>query len=158
MRAGKVLGLGAALGVLLWAVGNNVGFAQEGLPPVRTLGFGPVPAVAFSLDGRYLAVGTLGSSVQLIETSSWQVARTFEGHTGWVFSVAFSPDGRLLASGSLDGTIKLWEVATGRELRTLQGHTGYVYSVAFSPDGRTLASGSCDNSVKLWNVSRYTYR
>jgi WD40 repeat protein len=79
MRAIRLFGL--ALGILVWAVGNNLGFAQGNLPPVRTLGFGDVASVVFSPDGRYLAVGTQGGSgVQLIDTSSWQVIRTFEGH------------------------------------------------------------------------------
>jgi WD40 repeat protein len=116
MRAKRFLGL--ALGILVWAVGNNLGFAQGNLPPVCTLGFSYVASVVFSPDGGYLAVGTRGGgSVQLIDTSSWQVIRTFEGHTSGVNSVAFSPDGKLLASGSSDETIKLWEVATGREVQ-----------------------------------------
>jgi len=152
MRAKRFLGL--ALGILVWAVGNNLGFAQGNLPPVCTLGFSYVASVVFSPDGGYLAVGTRGGgSVQLIDTSSWQVIRTFEGHTNLVNSVAFSPDGRLLASGSYDKTIKLWEVATGSLVRTLRGHTDWVSSVAFSPDGKLLASGSSDNTIKLWNVA-----
>jgi len=107
MRAIRLFGL--ALVMLFLATGNSLGFAQGNLPPVRTLGFGDVLSVVFSSDGRYLAVGTRGgSSVQLIDTSSWQVIRTFEGHTSGVNSVAFSPDGKLLASGSSDETIKLW--------------------------------------------------
>ena len=79
MRAKRFLGL--ALGILVWAVGNNLGFAQGNLPPVCTLGFSYVASVVFSPDGGYLAVGTRGGgSVQLIDTSSWQVIRTFEGH------------------------------------------------------------------------------
>jgi len=110
VRGAKLLG--AAIAILLLAAGN---FGQVGLSqgqPVRTLGFGEVTSVAFSPDGRYLAVGTQGGSgVQLIDTSSWQVIRTFEGHTGSVLSVAFSPDGMLLASGSYDETIKLWDIS-----------------------------------------------
>jgi WD40 repeat protein len=156
MRGAKLLGIGAAIAILLVAAGNSgqVGLSQGQIPPVRTLGFSVVTSVVFSPDGRYLAVGTRGgSSVQLIDTSRWQVIRTFEGHTYWVYSVAFSPDGRLLASGSGDTTIKLWEVASGSEVRTLTGHTDWVYSVAFSPDGRLLASGSNDRTIKLWDIS-----
>jgi len=149
MRMGKLLVLGAALVALALAAGNS-GWGQGQIPPVRTLGFGMVQSVVFSPDGRYLAVGTSGgSSVQLIDTSSWQVIRTFEGHSSHVTSVAFSPDGRLLASGSADRTIKLWEVATGQEVRTLSGS---VWSVAFSSDGRLLASGSF-GEIKLWEVA-----
>ena len=158
MRGAKLLG--AARAILLLAAGNfgKVGLSQGEIPPVRTLGFGAVASVVssvvFSPDGRYLAVGTWGgSSVQLIDTSSWQVIRTFEGHTRGVKSVAFSPDGKLLASGAADKTIKLWEVATGQEVRTLKGHNYAVNSVAFSPDGKLLASGSSDETIKLWEVA-----
>ncbi len=158
---GKLAALGAALVLLALAAGNSgqVGWAQGQLPPVRTLGFGSVYSVAFSPDGKYLAVGTGGgSSVQLIDIGSWRVVRTFEGHTRGVNSVAFSPDGLLLASGSKDATIKLWEVATGREVLTLSGHTDNVWSVAFSPDGRLLASGSYDYTIKLWYAGDLTGR
>jgi len=114
VRGAKLLGIGAAIGILLLVAGNfgKVGLSQGQIPPVRTLGFGGVTSVVFSPDGRYLAVGTFGgSSVQLIDTSSWQVIRTFEGHTSGVTSVAFSPDGKLLASGSRDTAIKLWDIS-----------------------------------------------
>jgi WD40 repeat protein len=156
MRGAKLLGIGAAIAILLVDAGNSgqVGLSQGQILPVRTLGFYGVTSVVFSPDGRYLAVGTWGgSSVQLIDTSRWQVIRTFEGHTDSVNSVAFSPDGWLLASGSDDNTIKLWDVATGSEVLTLAGHTDDVTSVAFSPDGRLLASGSEDKTIKLWDIS-----
>ena len=77
-----------------------------------------VGSVAFSPDGRTLAVGRMiydwgGNDAGIVRF--WDVAtgehlRTLDGHTDDVNSVAFSPDGRTLASGSLDGTVLLWEI------------------------------------------------
>jgi WD40 repeat protein/predicted Ser/Thr protein kinase len=110
-------------------------------------------SLAFSPDGRWLAVGRDDDKLELWDVASGQEVRTLAGHTGSVFSVAFSPDGRTLASGSVDGTIRLWDPSSGREVRTLSGHTNLVLTVAFSPDGRWLASGSRDNTIKIWNAA-----
>jgi WD40 repeat protein len=164
MRVAKLLGIGAAIAILLLAAGNSgqVGLSQG--QPVRTLTghTGYVSSVAFSPDGRLLASGScskynspsgycIQGEIKLWEVASGSEVRTLTGHADWVNSVAFSPDGRLLASGAL--AIKLWEVASGSEVRTLTGHTSWVNSVAFSPDGRLLASGSWDHTIKLWEVA-----
>jgi predicted NACHT family NTPase len=150
----RLIGIGAAIAILLVAAGNSgqVGLSQW--QPVRTLTGHTdwVTSVAFSPDGRLLASGSFDKTIELWEVATGSEVDTL-GPTGYVVSVAFSPDGRLLASGSSDKTIRLWEVATGSEVRTLTGHTDWVYSVAFSPDGRLLASGSGDRTIKLWEVT-----
>jgi WD40 repeat protein len=67
--------------------------------------------VAFSPNGRMLALGSSDDTVQLWGADSSQLLRTLEGHTWYITSVAFSPDERMLASGSADGTARLWGVA-----------------------------------------------
>ncbi len=54
--------------------------------------------VAYSPDGRLLAVGMLQGTVALFETATHDRLFTLKGHTGTVFSVAFSPDGRSVAT------------------------------------------------------------
>jgi len=112
-----------------------------------------VKSVAFSVDGKMLATGSLDKTVKLWEITTGRELHTLSGHSDIVDSVAFSADGRTLASGSWDQTIKLWDVGSGKELKTLQGHSAWVLSVAFSADGFTLASGSWDHTIKLWDVT-----
>ncbi|MEI6064948.1 MAG: NB-ARC domain-containing protein, partial [Pseudanabaena sp. ELA748] len=111
---------------------------------------GGVLSVAFSANGKLLAIGDTKGDIHLWKVSDGKPLLTYRGHKGWVVSVCFNPEGTILASSSIDQSIKLWDVSTGECLNTLQGYIGAVMSVAFSPDGTTLASGHADRTVRLW--------
>ncbi|HKZ70544.1 MAG TPA: WD40 repeat domain-containing protein, partial [Anaerolineales bacterium] len=88
--------------ISIWNLGNG--------QRVITLSAGDaVPAsLAFSPDGRLLAVGTDAGQVGLWTTTDFTQATTIEAHTGGVLYLAFSVDGRWLASANEDGTISVW--------------------------------------------------
>src|SRR5205823_5339163 len=102
--------------------------------------------LAYSSDGRKIAVTMHGSDVVIWDADTGEKLRTLNGHTSAVKNVAFSNDGQLIASGAGDiarsqpGQVKVWDAATGQELFNLRGHTDPIFGVAFSPDGRRLAS------------------
>ena len=144
------------LAVCLWAVtlAAEAGLAK---PKDRFRVTPRVAAVAFSRDGKWLAVagGELHRSgtVSLWEARTARARFALAGHADLVLALAFSPDGKTLASGGWDRSVRLWDVGTGNKLATLAGHKRQVWSLAFSPDRKLLASGSADRTTRLWDVT-----
>lgn len=108
-------------------------------------------SVVFHPDGKTFLVLQY-KSMDLYDTASFSVIRTFEGHTDEIHSIAFSPDGRYALSSSADQTIRLWEVSSGKCLRVFVGHQDGVTCAKFSPDGRSVLSASKDQTLRLWEV------
>lgn len=115
----------------------------------------PVTSLAFSADGKTLAVGSY-QQVQFWDTASQKLLQTWNGHTDAVRSLSFSKDGKWLAAGgglpTISGEIRLWDVAAGHESQVVEAHPDVVNAVAFSPDGKLIVSGSGDKSIKVWQL------
>jgi WD40 repeat protein len=154
---------GSGEGVLLWNVSDPAYPTILGQPLT-----GPAldaSSLAFSPDGRILAVGTSPED-GIGKVWLWNLAdparpirlsQPLTGPTTPVNSVAFSPDGQTLAAGTGGGKVWLWNLANPARPTSLgQPLTGpalSVNSVAFSPDGQTLAVGTDDDDVWLWNLA-----
>jgi WD40 repeat protein len=113
---------------------------------------GMVNAVAFSPDGKLLAIAA-GRRVSL-----WNVSqeadplRDLVGHTRPVQAVAFHPAGRLVASASDDGTVRFWEVQGGGQRAAFDWGLGGVRALGFAPDGQTAAVGGATGDIVVWDV------
>jgi len=112
-------------------------------------------AVAFSPDGKTLAVGDRNGRIYLWDAASGQAITTLTDPVSkGVNSVAFSPDGAALAAADANGFSYLWNVASGQVKNVLADPASKgVDSVAFSPDGKTLAAGDLNGRGYLWDVA-----
>ncbi|MBI5210671.1 MAG: protein kinase [Elusimicrobia bacterium] len=111
-----------------------------------------VSALAFSPDGRTLAVGSGDKTVRLWDPASGRPVGRVMRHEGAVHALAFSPDGKALAAGGDDRTVRFWDAGTGGPLRKIPAG-GVLYALAFSPDGKALAAGGDDGTTRLWDAA-----
>jgi hypothetical protein len=113
--------------------------------------------VAFSPDGRSLAIGASGilgpdaidGEVILWDVRGGRTSAVLKRHADVVRAVAFSPDGRRLASSSYDEAVKIWDLE-GLEVLSLGTHLSGSF-LAFSPDGRWLATEG-RTGIQLWDA------
>jgi U4/U6 small nuclear ribonucleoprotein PRP4 len=124
----------------------------------------PVSIVRASPNGQYVAYGTWGGKVALLEIPSLEQKKAYRGaHTERTTGIDWVPGATLpgstissgsvnFASGGAGGKVQLWSLDDDKPLRTLEGHTDRVCRLAFHPSGRYLASASDDSTWRLWNV------
>jgi WD40 repeat protein len=107
--------------------------------------------VAFSSDGRQLAVTLLTGGVHIYDPLGGGLLRTISDPGDDGISLAFGPKG-ILAEGTLGGTVELWDPFTGKRMgQPLLADTVAITSLAFDPTGRRFATaGSGDGAIKLW--------
>ena len=106
--------------------------------------------VAFSLDGKRLAVTDTNGAVHQVSLQSWQ-HRVLYRRKGTSNFVIFHPNSDLIAVAYSDGAIDLIR-PTGGLVRRLRGHRDQANGLAFSPDGSLLISGSDDQTVRAWEM------
>jgi WD40 repeat protein/tetratricopeptide (TPR) repeat protein len=110
--------------------------------------------VAFSPDGKTLALASREGSVQLWDAAAGKLLTVLKGHSSAATAIVFSPDGRTLVSGGMDQTVRLWNVETRRELMQLDRGSiqlGNLFTLAFSADGKQLLVGG--GRAAVWSAA-----
>jgi WD40 repeat protein len=140
--------------VVLWEVATG--------RQVRRFGgrAGDVVELAFSADGRTLAVAFCGRAIELWDVATGKRNDAPDGHRGAIGSLSFSHDGSVLATGSRDDrTVVVWDLTTKAPRCVCADGASSVVSTALSPDGGTLAAGDAfpapgatETAIRLWDT------
>ena len=112
----------------------------------------PYPAtMAFSPDGRLLAVTGADGIVSILDAETGRVVQELRAPRSGFLGVTFSRDSaRVAAAPNFGGNvIPVWDVRTGRRVMELGGGD---FSVAYSPDGSRIAAGSAGGTPKVYDA------
>lgn len=125
--------------IVLQVVGSTVasGAPDVRIPPDR------VTAIAFSVDGKFVAAGRQSGSVVVWDVMNGQARVALNEYKRPIDAVVFAPDGKALAITGYDASAKsvpLWDVNTGKSLGRIGKGSGISY-VSFSKDGDAVALG-----------------
>jgi WD40 repeat protein len=128
-------------------------------------------SIAFSPDGRTLAIGTFGGRVLLVDTATWDITRRYDMEAGTnyiITALTFSPDSQFIVTGlgkaidlrnpSVFGA-RIWRVSDGSLVSELRGGTyvlagkenaAQVNTMAWQ--GGLLAIGD-EMSLHVWRIT-----
>ncbi len=107
-------------------------------------------AVAFSVDGKFLAIGDTDGQIVVQNLHNQQEVIQFRGDANLITSLEFSSDNQLLASAGYNGSVKLWKTSNWELVGTLPT-SSTVTDLSFSPDSSKIVSVDYED-VKLWSL------
>jgi DNA-binding SARP family transcriptional activator/WD40 repeat protein len=140
--------------VAIWR--TDTGKLNSGLYPLDLgTGLAPFDPLAFSPNGRLVAVGAPDGSDLVIDTATAQKRPPIHPIRGdYTSSLAFSPTGTL-ETGTVGGNVQGWDPISSRALSDpLPVAADSVAAIAFDPTGRRFATTSSqDGTVKLFSTS-----
>ena len=125
--------------------------------------FNRTRSLAFSEDSKFFATGTEGGIINLWESDSGRLIKTFTfkksdpkriGDFKWVDSIDIDPQGNYIAAGCQDGTVRVWEIETGDLIidKTVLTPGMRVTHVQFTKDSNYIGASAISTVIKLWNL------
>jgi serine/threonine protein kinase/WD40 repeat protein len=118
------------------------------------------PAIAFSPDGKKLAIREGETSLLVLEVDKPEHSRNFELPLKVAPGLVWAPTGRLIAmagipTDALQSTVLLWDVKRRQEQARCEGDfaPGGTFPMAFHPDGSLLAATCTDGSIRIFTTA-----
>jgi len=94
-----------------------------------------VGAVAYSPDGRFVAIGTYNGRLRIHDARTLELRRILPGQPGRIRQIVWTSDSTRLASSNYHGYVHVWDVH-GSPCSRLHKY----YGVTWGPDGKRLAT------------------
>ena len=134
------------------------------VPAVYPAQLEPLYAVAYSPDGKWLAVGVGGGvgpeqkgTVLLLDPATGKKIRELTPHHELgATDLAFHPDGKHLFSSGRDQHVKIWRLKDGQHVGNLgkpKKRGDWISSLSISPNGRRLAAADMSGKIVVYSLT-----
>ncbi len=107
-------------------------------------------AMAYSPDGKYLALGQIQQTVTLVDLKEKKAINSFGGLASTIRWLEFTPNSKHLVVLDQTGQLAVFETETGKETKRIQLGQAHTTPV-LTPDGNRLVVGAY-NVVEIFNL------
>lgn len=134
---------------------------DQGRPGVicrfEKLGWG-IKSLAFSPNGRFLAVGKADDMVMMMDIPAKSVVYRSDrlDRIGSIAAIDYSPDGKFVIAGGYRGLIEVYSVSSAGQLTSFgqfAGHVNEIKALTISPDSKYVLSGDSKGNAKYWEIN-----
>ena len=129
---GTMLAVAFEDGVTVWDVRSKKELLSVSAPA-------PLADVAFSPDGRRIAMACANRTMPVHEVPSGKLVGVARGFGQTAESAAFSPDGRFLAGGSHEASASVWDMTSIEAQQPVSA--GAIEALSFRGDGQAVMVG-----------------
>lgn len=109
--------------------------------------------VAYSPDGRAVAVGSSDGRLRVLEVATWTELFAARFGSSTVHDIRYSRCGSFLATGTADGHVRVFEASGAVKLDVVVPSARSVLSVSFSPDADRVAVGTHDGVLRILDLT-----
>jgi WD40 repeat protein/serine/threonine protein kinase len=119
----------------------------------------PFHRLAFRSDGKRLVLGSSDGTIQVLDTTTFEVLWKASLPNCRITALAFKADGKTVAAASASADegksaeITLWDADSGTRKPFPAPESGGIYCLAFHPTQPWLVAGGEDSIVRLWNIT-----
>jgi len=110
--------------------------------------------LAFSRDGRLLALFDYNNAIHVIEAATGAMRVTFAAPAeSPLATLAFNHDGTVLFLGLSNGRLMARDLVFGSQTGPFRGHANLLQSMTLSDDGKQLATGGADGAILVCSTA-----
>ena len=108
-------------------------------------------ALAFSPEGKRLAIAPVGEPVQIYDPASGRKLLELPRTTGGSAAIVFSRDGARIATADADTVVRIYDARNGEMLARNADFLLEPLTAAFTSDGKQLLAGGGDKVIAFLN-------